>query len=210
MERFFSLDNPVWNFLGKTWDVLWVSILWFVCSIPIVTLGASTSALYYVGLKLTKNEEGYVTKQFFHAFKQNLKPGTILGVMAMAFGVLWAFNIRFYAGKEDSLYKVMFILMLVVGWMYIITIHYLFAALAQFHNTIKGYIKFSFMLAVQKLGWTFLMIIINVLIILATSLFLPLILVLPGLIVVTNCSIINRCFKPYIVQDEDQTAEEIR
>ena len=42
----FNYDNPVWRFIGKFWDVLIVNILWIICSIPVVTIGASTTARY--------------------------------------------------------------------------------------------------------------------------------------------------------------------
>lgn len=207
MNKFFALDNPVWNFLGKVWDVFWITILWIVCSIPVVTFGASTAAFYYVGLKLVKNEEGYVTRQFFHSFKQNLKQGSIIGILVIVLGVLLVFNVRFYAGMDSTMYKALFILMLAIGWVYVMIVHYIFAALAQFHNTIKGLILFSFAVSIRKLGWTILMLVINIVIILATFVFFPLILAVPGLIVVTNCSIISRCFKPYIEQAEEKMTE---
>jgi len=200
MDRFFSLDNPIWNFLGKVWDVLWLTILWFVCSLPIITFGASTTAFYYVGLKLVKNEEGYVTKQFFHSFRQNFLQGSLLGLLVLLLGLALAFNIRFFASAETAGYKILFLLMLMCGWVYIIIIHYIFAALAQFHNTLRRLVAFSFMIALRKLGWTILMIGINLIILLSCSYFLPLFLAVPGLIVVSNCGIIKKCFAPYVEQ----------
>ena len=51
------IDNGVTRFLGKVADFMFLNLLWIVCSIPIITIGASTTAMYSVMLKLVKNEE---------------------------------------------------------------------------------------------------------------------------------------------------------
>ena len=65
LSGFFNYDNPVWRFIGKFWDVIMLSVLWMVCSIPVVTIGASTTAMYYVTLKLVRDEDGYTFRYFF-------------------------------------------------------------------------------------------------------------------------------------------------
>ena len=64
-SNLFNYDNPVWRFIGKFWDVLVVNLLWIICSIPIVTIGASTTAMYYVTLRLDRDEDGYTIRSFF-------------------------------------------------------------------------------------------------------------------------------------------------
>ena len=46
LSGFFNYDNPVWRFIGKFGDLIILNVLWFVCSIPIFTIGASTTAVY--------------------------------------------------------------------------------------------------------------------------------------------------------------------
>lgn len=72
--------------MGKLVDLLVLSGLWVILSLPVVTIGASTAALYYVTLKLASNEEGYTVRSFFHAFKENLIPGIPLGIGSLAVG----------------------------------------------------------------------------------------------------------------------------
>ena len=73
--KFFNLDSPLMKFLSRMTDILWLNILTVVCSIPIITAGASFTALHYVCLKMVRDEEGYITKTFFRSFKENLKQG---------------------------------------------------------------------------------------------------------------------------------------
>ena len=55
--RFFSVDNPVWRFIRKIGYLWLLNILWVLTSLPVITLGASTTALVYACLKL-KGDEG--------------------------------------------------------------------------------------------------------------------------------------------------------
>ena len=63
------MDNVVTRALTKICDMICLNIVWLICCIPIVTIGASTAALYSVMLKMVKNEEGYIFRSFFKAFK---------------------------------------------------------------------------------------------------------------------------------------------
>ena len=69
MGNLFNLDGPVLQFINKLVYSVYLNILWFICCIPIVTVGASTTALFYVSLKVAKNEYGKLTKAFFHTFR---------------------------------------------------------------------------------------------------------------------------------------------
>lgn len=199
MNGIFSLENPFWVFIGKVGDVCWLCLLWLVCSIPIVTIGASTTALYYVSLKMMRNEEGYITKQFFHSFRQNLFQGSVLGVIMLLVGAGLVFNFWFYNQMEGNFSVVMHGVMLMLLWLYLMVYQYVFAALAQFDNTIKGILTFSFLLALKKLGWTVLMIVMGiVLLALGCFLFLPFLIFAVPLLGFCASPILNRLFKPYV------------
>ena len=73
MRGIFSYDNPVMRFIGKFWDVLILNILWLICSIPVFTIGAATTAVYYVTLKLARDDDGYTIRSFFRSFRQNFR-----------------------------------------------------------------------------------------------------------------------------------------
>ena len=92
----FNYDNPVWRFIGKLWDVLVVNILWIICSIPVVTAGASTTAMYYVTLKLARDEDGYTIRSFFKSFKENFKQATAIWLIFLLTGMLLAFDLYYF------------------------------------------------------------------------------------------------------------------
>ncbi len=65
MRNLFNLDGPLMQLINKVVYSVYLNILWFICCIPIVTIGASTTALFYVTLKIAKNDEGNITKIVF-------------------------------------------------------------------------------------------------------------------------------------------------
>ena len=73
----FNWDNIVFQMLGKLVDCVWVSILWVICCIPVFTIGASTTALYYTVHKSIRGDRGYTTRTFFGAFRDNFKAATL-------------------------------------------------------------------------------------------------------------------------------------
>ena len=64
LERMFNYENPVWQFMGRLADILILNIIAIIFSIPIFTIGASWTALYYTLLKVVRKEDTYVWKEF--------------------------------------------------------------------------------------------------------------------------------------------------
>ena len=73
MKKFFNLDSPFMIFLSNLTDVVILNVLCLICSIPIITIGPSVTAMHYVTLKMAREEEILVGKYFFRAFKENFK-----------------------------------------------------------------------------------------------------------------------------------------
>ena len=84
--RFNITDNVIVRALNKICDMVCLNVLWLICCIPIITIGASTTALYTIMLKMVKNEEGYIFRGFFKAFKSNFKQSTIIWIILFLSG----------------------------------------------------------------------------------------------------------------------------
>ena len=74
----FNPDNPLMRALGKLADLVILNFLTIICSIPIFTIGASITACYYCTVKITKDEESYIWKDFFKSFKLNFRQSTVI------------------------------------------------------------------------------------------------------------------------------------
>ena len=84
MNRFFNMDNKFFVFMGRVADLLLLNFLCILCCIPVVTAGASITALYYVTLKMARDEESYIARSFFRSFKQNFKQATIINIIMLS------------------------------------------------------------------------------------------------------------------------------
>ena len=74
--------------MNKVADLCILNIICLVCCIPIVTAGASITAMYYVTLKMVRNEEAYIVRSFFKSFKDNFKQATIINLIMIAVGAV--------------------------------------------------------------------------------------------------------------------------
>ena len=88
-DRFFDLDNVVWRTIDKIGKIFLLNLLWLICSLPVFTIGASTTALIYTSMKLSDNE-GYWHQNFFSSFKENFKQATALFFIYLAAGAFLA------------------------------------------------------------------------------------------------------------------------
>ena len=90
----FKLDSPLMNFLNKVADIMILNFFVILGCIPILTAGASLTAGYYVAFKMVKNEESYITKGYFKAFKENFKQSTIMWLIMLVVALVLFFDYR--------------------------------------------------------------------------------------------------------------------
>lgn len=157
MGRLFDLDSPVFSFLSKMADLIYLNVLTFICCLPIVTVGASMTALNYVVLKMVRNEEGYITRSFFKSFKQNFKQATIIWLMILAAVAVLAgdaFILRYSSLTFPSWLR---IALTVVGVVLMFTLMHVFPVLSRFENSIKNTFKNSLFMGILTFPKTLLM-----------------------------------------------------
>ena len=139
--KFFNVDNPVWRFVGNLADFFVLSVLWAVCCLPVVTIGASTTALYYVTMKMARNREGELIPSFFASFRQNLRPGIALWVGYLAAGVLIGLNLLISVQNGSLVSGAMFITCAVLAILWALTETMQFPLLARCDNTVPALFK---------------------------------------------------------------------
>ena len=81
----FDINGKFFKTLTKAGDFIILTLLAMVCSIPVITIGASLTAVFYAALKMARDEEGYVWKEFFKSFKQNLKQSILIELIRRLF-----------------------------------------------------------------------------------------------------------------------------
>ena len=145
---FLQLDSPFMRFLSVLADLMILNVLTILCCLPIVTAGASFSAMHYVLIRIVRNEEGYIGKSFFHAFKQNLLQGIFIWIgMVAVFAALYADWVILKL-NPTQFSSVMVILLYAAALVVYLVALYVFPVLSRYHNTIRGTLKMSFSMAV--------------------------------------------------------------
>ena len=90
----FDINGKFFKTLTKAGDFIILTLLAMVCSIPVITIGASLTAVFYAALKMARDEEGYVWKEFFKSFKQNLKQSILIELILAAFAAILLVDIN--------------------------------------------------------------------------------------------------------------------
>lgn len=140
--------------VGYIW---WLNILWLLCSLPVFTIGAATTALIYSCMKLHK-DEGYVTKNFFGSFKENFKQSTIIWLIYLILGALIVLNLLFWK-QQGSGNRFIFGFLGAIIVLYGISLSYVFAIQARFVNPIKNTLRYSVLLPFKNLKETILILV---------------------------------------------------
>lgn len=214
--RFNLMDNVITRALSKICDMICLNVLWVICSIPIVTIGASTTALYTVMLKMVRNEEGYIFRGFFKAFKENFKQSTIIWLIVAALGVVWWIDYRVSGLMGQGVSDVFRIIFLLLGFLLLSVIIYVFPLTARYENSISATFKNAIILTVAKLPYTFIMVAVLVIAVLA-SLWntMMLMMALPlwfifgvSLIAWVNSYLLRRVFTVFEQEEEDTKEKE--
>ena len=193
----FNWDNIVFQMLGKLVDCVWVSILWVICCIPVFTIGASTTAAMSVALKLADDEEGYIAKSYFEAYKANFKQGVPMGLIFLVawYAVYLDFQL-FGAVKNNPV--ILLIIGMVSVFLVIIAMIYSFSLLARYENTVVRTIQNSMDISRKYFGKTLILVILVAAEVLifqynSTMIFLG-ILFGPGFIIYTIAAMSKRVF----------------
>ncbi|MDL2301397.1 YesL family protein [Lachnospiraceae bacterium OttesenSCG-928-D06] len=158
--KLFNLDSPLMQFLNKVADLLWLNILTIICCIPIVTIGASYTALHYMCLKMVRNEETYITKGYFKSFKENFKQSTgiwmlMLLVIGVVVGDIYIMN---YSGMVFPQW--LKIVIFAVAILVLITCVFIFPVQARFENKVSRTIKNAFIMSILQFPKAILMVIL--------------------------------------------------
>ncbi|MFB3168582.1 YesL family protein [Neobacillus sp. 179-C4.2 HS] len=144
-------DGRFLRLASKVSNLFLLNILWIIFSIPIITMGAATSAVYYVTLKMVKNEEGYIIKDFWYAFRQNLKQGIIIELVLLVGGVILLGDIWYFL-HLGNIFGYIFAGTFSIGLtVYVLTLIFTFPLLAKYNNTVSGTLKNAVLLSLKHL-----------------------------------------------------------
>ncbi len=148
MKGIFEYDSPLMTALTSIGDCICLSILWIVFSLPVVTVGASTTALYSAAYHTVRKKEGALWSRFWGTFKEDFKRSTLLWLPVFAVLALLTvdvFGLRSVPLSAATLRALYYVLL--VLWSLALTWGiYVAAYAARFNGSAGEVLKFSVML----------------------------------------------------------------
>jgi uncharacterized membrane protein YesL len=158
--KIISIDSPIMSFLNKVSDIIILNILYIVFSLPIITIGATTTASFAVTSKLIKDGEISIIRAFFSEFKRNFKTSTLCWLIMIIMGSILIFDFLIAFHFPSTLQITLRIMVVMLGLIYLFTFLYLFQYIANFKSKMLISFKNSILLSIAKLPYTLLFIII--------------------------------------------------
>ena len=148
MNKLFGMDSPLMGGLMKIGDLICLSVFWLVFSLPVFTIGASSTALYAAVHRCLRRGEAGVWQKFWNAFRENFKRSTlawlvellVLAVLALDAAVFR--SIRLSGGAMGKLYwAALFVEAVALTWTAFVA-----AYAARFNGTVGEILRFGLVL----------------------------------------------------------------
>ena len=150
MGNIFSLDSPLFRVCSKIADIFLLNLIFVITCIPVVTIGASVTALHFISKKMIKGEEGYIIRGFLKAFKDNFRQSTGIYLIMALIGCVLGTDLYFWMNLDGTFSTVMSAVSIAAGCVWILGLIYVFVLQATFENPVKRTIINSFLVALQQ------------------------------------------------------------
>ena len=165
MSKFEKPVNPIFSFLEKVFNLMLANVLFLVCSLPVITLGASLAGLIQVAQDQFYQDDRSVIPRFFQSFRENFLQATLAwGMLVLFLGGMLCNVLLILTYCQGWIAQLLYILAGVLTALVLAIMSYLFPMIVRYRNPMKIHLNNSLILAVVKLPRTLLMLLLNTLI----------------------------------------------
>lgn len=208
-RQVFDPNNLFWRIISRCVDLVGLSIFWVALSLPIVTVGPATAALYYTVVKTFRHGEDGAFGIYWRAFVQNLRrgiPATLIFIPVLLL-IFYGYSVM-YANATSDLGVVMFVAFYVALVVPIGLFCYLFPVMGRFDLSLKELFRTSFALCLRHLPTTFILVLLVVdLVIFVLEQWWP-ILFVPVVTAFLFSLFLERIFPKYLSEEERAVLED--
>lgn len=161
MEKSFDLSSRIFNITMKIGDLVILNFIFIISCIPLVTIGASCTALYFVTNKMASNTDSYICRDFIKSFKSNFKQATVIWSMLIAIVAILTWDYYMITLFNNESGNLFLILTICIAAVTLSTAMYIFPVLSKFCNNTKNIIKNSILLSIKHFPITVIIISLN-------------------------------------------------
>lgn len=196
MIRHDSLLMNIWELvLGY----IYLTIVWLLFCLPLVTIGAATSAFYGTARRYLMAREGHLLPTFWKTFRGSFRQATVLWLLSAAAGFLIFQGVRIMQAFSDSAWSGAFQGVQVLCLSLIIAmLLYALPSIARFDNRLVEIFKNSLLLSIRHFGKTLLILVLIAAGSLVIWLLPVFLIILPSLIMLFWCYWLEKIFALYL------------
>ena len=162
MKDLLNPEGVLFQFLSRVGDMIILNVLFLICCVPIVTIGAAQAALYKVTMDMHYDMEGGMFKGFFKAFRENFKQATVVWIVELIVLVSLVCDamlvLAYFPGS-----KVMYVLLGILAALVVSVTAYMIPLLVRYRNTLRQHLTNAAVLSIIKLPRTIGLVFMNLL-----------------------------------------------
>ena len=198
----FGIDSKFYEVVSKIADLVILNLIFVLCSLPIITIGASTTALYGVTKKMAGNREGYIFRNFFQLFKENFRQSTVMWIILLVAAMIPTIDLYIINSlKKTVMTTALKGLMLAAALTILFIFLYAMALQSTFENTVKNTLKNALLMGIGHFPWTLIILPIILIVLLgktAGSVVYVMLFIGFAVLAYLNSYIFNHIFKKYM------------
>ena len=200
MSGIFNLESPVVRAVTRVGDLVLLSLLWFVGCIPLVTIGASDTAMYSAIHKVFSQKEGIAAAEFLKSFKSNFRQATLsfLPLGALELLLLAECFVTEFLAEQGTAWLNLRPVFLVLCYLAALWMVMTAAYSARFQDSAKTTLRQSAILLLANPLQSILLLAGLWLIVFLLPVFPPLIVILPGLYGWVAHKLVEKIFVQYL------------
>lgn len=204
-QKIFNPDNALMITMSQITDCIFLSLFWLLGCVPVVTIGASSAALYDAVFQAFRRGDKHSWRRFLATFRRNWKVGILPSIVFLAVfaGTAWLLIRIWNAAVAGTVSWMLFSGAAFVGVLVLGILSVLFPVLSRFENSLGNLLKNTVLLAMANLPRTLGLGVVNAAALcLCIRLIFPLFF-LPALADLIGSFFLEPMFRPYMPQEED-------
>ena len=164
MRFLFDPDAPLMRFVSRFCDVTMLNVVFLLTCIPVFTIGAASTALYDVTLRMDTEREGTLFATYFRSFRENFRQSTLIWLGLLLFGIATYLNMTRFSVLGETAYLlgyILFVISMIVLVLEVFIFSYAFPLVSRFRNSTIGTVKNALFLAIGNLPRTLVLLVTN-------------------------------------------------
>lgn len=204
-QKVFNPDNALMITMSQITDCIFLSLFWLLGCVPLVTVGASSAALYDAAFRAFRQGDKHSWRRFFGTFRRNWKAGILPSLVFLAVFALaaWLLIRIWNAAVAGTVSWTVFSASALVGVLVLGILNVLFPVLSRFENSFARLLKNTVLLALANMPRTLALGVVNAVAIYLCVRFIFPLFFLPALAALIGTLFLEPMFRPYMQQEED-------